>query len=436
MLLSFSAKNFKSFSERFTLSMVAAPKQKGLDYSIREFGKGAKKTRVLCSSIIYGPNASGKTSVIYALDLLRNIVISGNIHDNPSLNNGNPCASLLGLVPNNRLEKAEPVEFSIKFEVEGRLFEYDLSVDLGLFWELDAPRRIVSERLLVNDFEIFARNGEDIVVGEVDKLYDLFPVEIMGNSAIAKNFAMSSLTPEDLFLTNGFKSVYGKILYPQIFSFFSKKLLTFCNVQDARFTPNLMGKGIFSDSALTKAAKAFGSDLSDLVFVKNNEDVEPIMSSRTHTGKVIPSKLVESLGTLRFVNMFPAIVSSLLNGCTLVVDEFDNSLHPMAVMNLINVFHNDEINKNGAQLIFNSQNPIYLNNNVFRRDEIKFVDRDSETNSSTLYSLADFGTHGTSARKGKDYMENYFVDKYGAIREVDLTDVIDDFLGAIDEKGK
>ena len=59
-----------------------------------------------------------------------------------------------------------------------------------------------------------------------------------------------------------------------------------------------------------------------------------------------------------------------------------------------------------------------------------------KNNSSTLYSLSDFGTKGTTARKGKDYMENYFVDKYGAIREIDLTDIFEYFLGSDDEKRK
>ncbi len=44
---------------------------------------------------------------------------------------------------------------------------------------------------------------------------------------------------------------------------------------------------------------------------------------------------------------------------TLVVDEFDCSLHPMVVMSIIGLFHNPDINKNNAQLIFNTHNPIF-----------------------------------------------------------------------------
>jgi len=105
----------------------------------------------------------------------------------------------------------------------------------------------------------------------------------------------------------------------------------------------------------------------------------------------------------------------------------------MALMNIVNIFHNDEINKNNAQLIFNTHNPIFLNANLFRRDEIKFVDRDTTTQSSIHYSLSDFGTSGNNGvRKNEDFMTNYFVDRYGAIKDVDFTELFEELM--IDEK--
>jgi hypothetical protein len=121
--------------------------------------------------------------------------------------------------------------------------------------------------------------------------------------------------------------------------------------------------------------------------------------------------------------LFPIVADTLKKGATLIIDEFDSSIHPSAIMNIIGIFHNDEVNINHAQLIFNTHNPLYLNNNLFRRDEIKFIDRNEETKYSRHYSLSDFGTKGTNARKGKDYMNNYFMDEYGAIRDIDFTDL-------------
>ena len=115
-----------------------------------------------------------------------------------------------------------------------------------------------------------------------------------------------------------------------------------------------------------------------------------------------------------------------LNSGTLVVDEFDASIHPMALMSIINIFHNDDINTNHTQLVFNTHNLIFLNSNLFRRDEIKFVERDDETHLSSFYSLSDFGTVGKSGvRKNEDYMKNYFVNRYGPIRDIDFTPIFE-----------
>ena len=93
-------------------------------------------------------------------------------------------------------------------------------------------------------------------------------------------------------------------------------------------------------------------------------------------------------------------------------------------MNIITIFHNDEINKKKAQLIFNTHNPIFLNANLFRRDEIKFVERDDTTQCSSHYSLSDFETaEKTAVRKTEDYMKNYFISRYGAIKDVDFTSI-------------
>ena len=62
MLLEFKTKNYKSFVEEASFSMVAAPKQKGLDYSLMKTKIKGKEIKGLSSSVIYGPNAAGKTN--------------------------------------------------------------------------------------------------------------------------------------------------------------------------------------------------------------------------------------------------------------------------------------------------------------------------------------------------------------------------------------
>lgn len=123
---------------------------------------------------------------------------------------------------------------------------------------------------------------------------------------------------------------------------------------------------------------------------------------------------------------FPLVLKVLKTGGTLVMDEFDRSIHPATVMNIILAFHNNEINKHYAQLIFTTHKPIFLDASLLRRDEIKFVER-NEDNNSIHYSLSDFKT-ASGVRKGEDYMNNYFVNRYGAIKDIDFSSIFKDIV--------
>ena len=81
MLLEFKIKNYKSFVDETTFSMIPAPKQTGLDYSLLNEKVGSKNQKALCSAVIYGPNASGKTNIIGAMETFKAIVLRGNIRN-------------------------------------------------------------------------------------------------------------------------------------------------------------------------------------------------------------------------------------------------------------------------------------------------------------------------------------------------------------------
>ena len=125
MLLEFKMENYKSFLEKVTFSMVAAPKQSGLDYSLLKEKVKGKLVKGLSSSVIYGPNAAGKTNIIGAIDVLRAIIIRGNIRNSEERNSPNAAAAL-ELIPNNSLTKARPVKFSISFIEKKMQIEYEL----------------------------------------------------------------------------------------------------------------------------------------------------------------------------------------------------------------------------------------------------------------------------------------------------------------------
>lgn len=201
-------------------------------------------------------------------------------------------------------------------------------------------------------------------------------------------------------------------------------------------------KTIFVEKTVTDAAKLFGINSNTVAYVANGDDGEAKLCSifadknNRNNAKAVLAEVFESYGTIRFINMFPLVIRAIATGGTLVVDEFDASIHPMALMSIINVFHNDDINKKHAQLIFNTHNPIFLNSNIFRRDEIKFVEKDDDTLFSEVYSLSDFGTAGENGvRKGDDYMKNYFVSQYGAIKTIDFSPLFEEIIEEVSNNG-
>ena len=87
MLIEFRASNYKTFRDEFVFSLIPAPELQSLDYSILKETVNGKEYKGLCSSVIYGPNAAGKTNIIEAIDTFRIIVLRGrirNLNDGPT----------------------------------------------------------------------------------------------------------------------------------------------------------------------------------------------------------------------------------------------------------------------------------------------------------------------------------------------------------------
>ena len=134
----------------------------------------------------------------------------------------------------------------------------------------------------------------------------------------------------------------------------------------------------------------------------------------------------ESAGTLKMFAMYPALHEVLEKGGVLCIDELNSRLHPLLVRNFILTFLNPEINKNHAQLIFTTHDTWQLSNQLLRRDEIWFTEKD-EKGLSNLYSLADFvDEDGSRIRKDENYEKNYLLGKYGAIPSLETIRLLEE----------
>lgn len=204
MLLEFSVRNYRSFAEEASLSMVAAPRQRGLDYSAHSVKAGGRTYRTLSTAAIYGPNASGKTTVIGALDTLKGIVGRGSIRNAANRSGSNLASARLELIPNSLLPEPRPVAFRARFVEGGAEYDYRLECDLGGFGEASHPRAVALESLSANGGPVFEKRPDSIridaspVGGELARGY-------AGNEGAIADLAYN-VDPTDLFLTSVFKT--------------------------------------------------------------------------------------------------------------------------------------------------------------------------------------------------------------------------------------
>lgn len=429
MLINFKTKNYKSFKDGFDFTMKAS-RVRDLEHSLLRCDKSSKK--ILPSAVVYGPNAAGKTTVIETFLRFKDIVLNGNI-ENSSSNRGNMVSGNLELIPFIYNEIEDPIEFDIEFEYEKIEYRYFLKFIIGKFLS-KGKREILEELLEVDGKRQFLRTnlGVDVYFKNINSklINDGLNVSLWDSY---QNIFNSNIEPTTLFLSTEFRSLVSKEIYNAIYKWFSEKLLIFTSFDHFR-------SGLYSDEKeivevpkeLYEAVSKIGVLATNMFYQRKDESEFPMLLSRLDLeGKkvLIPSSIIESVGTLHFIDLFPALLSSLTNGVTLIIDELDSSLHPMVIMSVVSLYHNPDINKHNAQLIFNTHNPIYLNNSVFRRDEMCFVEKNGETKISEFYKLSDFKTNSNNpTRKTTDYINNYFMNKYGAIEYVDLSEVFEKIM--------
>jgi len=144
----------------------------------------------------------------------------------------------------------------------------------------------------------------------------------------------------------------------------------------------------------------------------NSEKTEILMPKfhhKTANGSAIFEMFEESLGTQRLFALAGPILNILRKGQVLIFDELDSSLHTLLAKKIVELFHNIKLNKHGAQLIFSTHDTELLRDELLRRDQIWFVEKDSQQ-ASNLFALTDF-----SPRKSEDLERGYLIGRYGAV---------------------
>lgn len=181
---------------------------------------------------MYGPNASGKTNIIGAMDTFRAIVLRGNIRNSEEQASPNAAAYSLELIPNKDI--SAPVTMAIEFIDNVVKFKYEITLDIGLFLERDKKRKILSETFYVNNAMVFQR-GETIKIGNLSQISSyLIEADISKNRSFA-DISEKSLLADELFLTGAFKLLFAPKLVQQFTDWISEKFMVIYHANEVQF---------------------------------------------------------------------------------------------------------------------------------------------------------------------------------------------------------
>lgn len=395
MLIDFSFKNVRSFKDEVTFSMEVGE-------GITDYAEGntisSGEIEVVKSSFIFGGNASGKTNVIRAFQLLRQIVVDGT-------------PSELELLPRDTFaNESGDTNFKIHFTKNDNLYYYELNYD----WDA-----IINECLTMNGNVIFKRTADEITMPPLIK--DL--KESLRVNQPLLFFAQTNNVPE---AKEAYEWFAQDILTP---SLINNNLSTQQLFRPLHTNPELKEKVLYF-------LRAADFNIKD---IKTQEVIVPISSDTDKSKKVLllhcvhegPENIsftvdyeAESVGTRIFLLLIMTILENQYNSKLFLIDEFDRSLHPKLVNILLQIFN--EWNRTGTQLIATTHDTDILEA-ALRTDQIWFVDK-SYDGVSTLDSAFDFNEQSI-----KDIKKNYQDGLYGADQIINDA-MMKDILGISDHE--
>jgi hypothetical protein len=405
MLLEFSVTNFRSIKEKQTLSLLKTTKNKLKNNFTTITLSTGKTLDVLNSAVIYGANASGKSNLVLALRAMFHIIENSFSYQlNKGVKNIEPF--LLSKKSAN-----QPTEFELDLINDGIRYVYGFSVtqekiiDEWLYqYPKGSPQNLIDRQSTNQWGAMTALKGKKKAWQESTKDNSLFLSTAVQLNSESLSIIFSAI--------DKIKNVSGELLegfgYTCHQANKSKE-----NAQEILDFMKASGAGIKIFSVLEEKIP----DEIKKILEKNGEDLSKLRSVKVETQHVSDDGSVvsfdfedqESDGTQKLFRLAGPWLNVLKNGYCLVMDELHNSLHPKLVAYLVSMFHNPEINKCGAQLIFVTHETSLLNQDTFRKDQVWFCEK--ENNATEIFSLADF-----KVRKGVDNLESaYLSGRYGAV---------------------
>ncbi|MFN8489455.1 MAG: ATP-binding protein [Caldilineaceae bacterium] len=417
MLIEFSVKNFRSIKERQTLSMVSATGGELRQTNTMRILDG--RLTLLRSVAIYGPNASGKTNLIRALQTMRRIVLSS-----AQRQRGDDIRVTPYLF--DHTAQTQPCEFEVIFISDGIRYQYGFTATNKQILEewLFAYPKGRSQTWIDRKFDQSTQKYE---WGNTDKLTGTKQLwqEATRSNALFLSTAIqlnnTQLQPAFDWFKVKLKIVGLDALGPRFtleqceIAQSKQQIIDFLQAADFNIDDlEVESEAEDVEHLLEELPNASRERLAERLKDANNAKVKKFRVRTVHVGSNKERFTIdmndESDGTQKFFAFAGPWLDVLEKGYVLIVDELNDNLHPKLVRFLVQMFHNPVLNQQDAQLIFTTHETSILSQDVFRRDQVWFTEKD-KYNATTLYPLSDF-----SPRKETENLEkNYLQGRYGAL---------------------
>ena len=431
MLIEFCVGNYRSFRDPVTLSMVAAnlrSQDKQLDEN-NIFDAG-RNLRLLTSAAIYGANASGKSNLVRAMRVMRDLVLRSAGGTQPTggleVERFRLSATTAGL----------PSYFQIIFMLDGTRYRYGFEV---------TSEQVVSEWLFyvptTREARLFERRQDQFTFGDgfregrelADKTRPnalLLSVAAQFNSAVAQKVVGWFRTKMQL--ASGLDDTSMRLFTmlalqrPEL----RDQITEFVQRLDLGISGLRVERAPLESGPLSKLPPGASSELRvvrevlqkafyEFSRVQKEDDQEVLAIKTIHSAfdaegapaavEVFNLDEHESEGTKKLFSIAGPLIEAFRNGQLLVVDELDARLHPLITQAIIELFNSPQSNPHHAQLVFTTQDANLLDRRFLRRDQVWFTEKDRQ-GATQLYSLAEFRVRN-DASFGRDYIRG----KYGAV---------------------
>lgn len=397
MILKIEFENFFSIRNLVRIDFRAANINTAL---ARELGHNVMDWNgvpVLKSVGLFGPNASGKSNILKAIDFCCRMILNSHLYNEGAVFNFEPF-KFDGW-------QDKPSKFLIDFVCEG--IEYEYSFEL-------TKTKIISESLyhypVGRRAKVFLRNIDgkySFGTGVISKPSDVVLNTSDKNLFLSRASSMNREIPQKLyryFLNHfllGLVNV-NELMVLDSFNTYKKVILKALEICDTDITDIEARKEQVPSPVAIPGQGELSFTLVDVLkfktFHRNQKDV------------MFDLDLEESSGTRKLFQILIRLLDVVKNRKSIMMDEFDMGLHTRLADFILDLIHASD----GSQLLFSSHNTNLIDVKRLRRDQIVFVNK-SEDGATEVYSLYDF----KDFRENMDAEKGYIQGRFDAVPYVD-----------------